>query len=179
MIEIAAAAQRSFIFPAGFAAAFEYYADLDNTFSHLPHISLVKQYADGGFRMAFSTTELGIYRVRIYCDLQAEINQAGGVLRMKPLETVKAAKREAGLNSLSAPGNFASQSIFHPQGEQTRIDYTLDLNARLPVPLGLRFMPEKVVEAIARSITQRRFQETVDGFIERSLAAYKPGSKST
>jgi hypothetical protein len=177
MIEITGSAQRSFVFPADRPTAFEYYADLRRTFSHLPHIKLITNYAQDSFRMLFSTTELGIYRIRIYCDLQAEFDRTAWVMRIKPLEDVKAASREAGMYSMTAPGYFSSTSVFHAEGEHTRIDYKLDLSASLLAPLALRFMPEIIVEAMARAITQRRFGETVDGFIERSLEAYRPGGK--
>ena len=88
-----------------------------------------------------------------------------------------------GLSSLTAQGFFSSESVFEeveppPDSNQTnhsytRIDYKLDLEARLPIPLGLRMMPNLVIKPLADNITQWRFCETVDGFIEQSLATYE------
>ena len=172
MIKIAGSVQRFFIFPADLRTAFVYYTDMQNTFSHLRHISQVKAYGADGYRMLFSTTELGIYHVRLYCDLKAEIDAENWILRVKPLEGVEPAATEAGLNSLTAPGYFVSQSLFYDEGEQTRIDYTLNLSGTLPVPLGLSFMPDGIVNAIAKNITQWRFRETVDHFIDQSVRQF-------
>jgi hypothetical protein len=173
MITISSTAQRTFTFPADRKTAFEYYANLDNTFGFLPHISLVNGISNGNYRLVFRTNELGIYQVRVYCDLRAEVDRQAWVLRMLPAENVQPARRETSLNLLSGPGYFFSQSVFKDEGGQTSIDYRLDLKASLPIPLGLSMMPEVLLQAIANKITRRRFNETIDGFIERSLAAYQ------
>jgi hypothetical protein len=38
--------------------------------------------------------------------------------------------------------------------------------------LGLRFMPGMMVRRIANSITKMRIGEVVEGFVERSVAAF-------
>jgi hypothetical protein len=177
MIKIAGSVQRSFFFPADRRTAFEYYADMNNTISHLPHISLVGRHENDGLRMLYSTTELGIYRVRVYCDLRAEFDRRAWILRMQPVEAMQSVGWKAGMHSLSAPGHFTSQSIFHEDGAQTRIDYTLDLSATLPVPLELRFVPELVINALAHNITQRRFREIVEEFIKQSVGAFNRNGK--
>jgi hypothetical protein len=53
------------------------------------------------------------------------------------------------------------------------VEYRFHLNAELPVPVGIRFMPEPVLNGIASSITQWRIDEIVDGFIQRSLDSYR------
>lgn len=173
MITISSTAQRTFTFPANRKTAFEYYANLKNTFGFLLHITLINGPKNGNYRLVFSTTEMGIYQVRVYCDLRAELDRQAWVLRMLPAENVQPARREASINSLSGPGYFTSQSVFKDEGGQTSIDYRLDLKASLPIPLGLSMMPEVLLQVIANKITRRRFNETVDGFIEHSLAAYQ------
>jgi hypothetical protein len=71
--------------------------------------------------------------------------------------------------SLTAYGSYSSVSHFFQAGPQTKIDYKVKLNAKLPIPFGVRLMPKSVLNSIARNITQWRILETVEGFIERSI----------
>ena len=123
--------------------------------------------------MLYRTTELGIYRVRVICDMAAQIDRDAGVLRIQPLDGHPPVKSKAGMYSLSGQGFFRSVSIFHPQDEFTEIDYSLKLSATLPIPIGLRFMPVGLVNEIARNIVQWRITEIVGKFIDRSLHTYK------
>ncbi len=173
MIEIDGSAHRSFIFPAELPLAYTYYSDLSRILTYLPHISLLREYAYDRFRVLYSTIELGTYRIRIYCDLQAVLDgDHKRKLVIGPLTGVTPVRAEAGLTSSTTQGYFAMESTFHDEGRQTRIEYNLHLQARLPTPLGLRFWPGAVVHSIAESIMYMRIREIAEGFIERSIDAF-------
>ena len=123
--------------------------------------------------MIYATSELGIYRVRVFCDMETEIDHENGVIHITPYNEVEPIRNKAGMYSLSGQGYYSSESIFHNRGEQTEIEYTMEMNASLPVPLGLRFMPGALINEIARNITQWRIEEIAQGFIDRSLQAFK------
>jgi hypothetical protein len=172
MIKISGSVHRSFTFPADLETAFNYYCDMNRTLNFLPHITILQRYADGQYRMLFSTTELGIYRVRVVCDMQAIEDRKNWVLRIVPFDQVRSIQSEAGMYSLTGQGYYTSKSTFKSISDQTEIEYALDLDAQLPLPLGLRFMPGSVVNSIARNITRWRIHETAEGFIERSMRAF-------
>ncbi len=172
MITIYGSIQRSFVFPANLKTAFEYYSDIRRTFSFLAHIYLVQHFGGLQYRLAYNTTELGIYRVRLMCDIETELDHQNGILRISPLEEMTPVPMEAGVNSLIAQGFYTSESVFHHTGNQTEIDYTLKIHARLPVPYGIRFMPDTVLSKIANNITHWRMEEIAEGFIERSVQFY-------
>lgn len=174
MITISGSVHRSFVFPAELPLAFEYYADIRRTINMLPHISFVQQHGERQYRVLYSTTELGIYRVRLMCDIQALLDRNAHILRMRPMEACLPVKTEAGVYSLTGYGYFSSESIFINRGNHTEIDYHFNLRARLPIPFGIRFMPTQVVNSIANSITTWRIEEIVEGFIERSILAFQP-----
>jgi hypothetical protein len=172
MIKIAGSVHRSFTFPAELPLAFTYYSDLGRILTYLPHISLVRAYAYNQFRMLYNTTELGTYRIRIFCDLQAQLDGKGHALLIKPLDIAPPVEPEAGLRSSMAQGFYSSRSVFRDKGDKTRVEYNLRLWANLPTPLGLRFMPGSVIGRIANNITNWRMREIADGFIERSIDAF-------
>lgn len=174
MITVAGAVHRSFIFPASRPAAFSYYSNAQRTLSILPHISIVQQYSQNRFRVMYHTTELGIYQVRLMCDIQVEADYKDWTLRIHPLEADGPVTGEAGLYSLTAQAFYTSESVFIEAGETTEVDYRLDLWAELPAPIGVRLMPERVLDGIARSITEWRMDEIAGGFIERSIRLYNP-----
>ena len=123
--------------------------------------------------MLYSTIELGIYRVRIYCNLQTDLDHEKMVLRVIPLEDAPTVKNKISMYSLTAQGVYSSESTFKPYHDQTEIVYQINLKAELPIPFAIRFMPKKLLNEIAQGITQRRITEIADGFIQRSLGAYQ------
>lgn len=173
MITITGSVHRSFQFPDHPGAAFDYYADIPRTLNMLPHISIVRHYAANQYRMMYSTTELGIYRVRMLCDIQVELDREAWALHIQPMSNPLPVTSEAGIYSLTGPGTFTSQSLFRSTGENTEVEYRFRLSADLPVPFGIRFMPDSVLNGIAGSITQWRIDEIVDGFIQRSVDTYR------
>jgi len=172
MITVAGSANRSFIFPADLPTAYAYYTDLSRILSYLPHIYIVRTYDDDQLRMCYNTVELGTYKIKIFCDLQADLDAERRALRVRPLAGVSPVKARSGLRSTTAAGHFVSESLFFEEGNQTRIDYRLELRAKLPTPMGLRFVPGTVINGIASSITNRRIKDIADGFIERSIDAF-------
>lgn len=171
MIKIIGAATQSFVFPAELPIAYAYYGDVARLLNYLPHISLVRAYGPDRFRLLYSTTELGAYHIQIFADVQTTLDK-GWVLRVHPLDGIPRAATSASLQSSTAQGFFSSRSEFRDDGGQTLIDYRLALRAKLPTPLGLRFMPGGMINRIARSITNSRIREIVEGFVDLSIAAF-------
>lgn len=171
MIRVAGAVQRSFVFPAERPLAYAYYADIGRVLSYLPHICLVHTYGPDRLRLLYHSTELGIYRIRIFADVHT-ILEDGCVLHVRPMDSLPPVQAQSSADSTTSQGYFTSRSIFHDMGDQTSIEYELQLRANLPTPRSLRLMPGSVVNSIARGITHLRIHEIVEGFIERSVEAF-------
>jgi len=171
MIKLAGSTRRSFLFPAELPLAYTYYGDVGRLLNYLPHICLVRSYGPDRFRLLYSSTELGTYHIRIFADVQTTLDE-DWVLRVHPLNGIPPVDARAGLNSTSAQGYFASTSVFAQAGDETRIEYSLELRAELPTPLGLRFMPGSVIQGIAKSIAGMRIREISEGFVERTIDAF-------
>jgi hypothetical protein len=173
MIHIRGNVQRAFTFPADLAATRAYLSDFRRLLTLLPHIRLVKAYGTNRFRVLYHTVELGVYAVRIYCDLHAGFVDGKHILRVSPNTDFAPVPARVTLTSLTAQGNYQSDSIFHAHGSQTKVDYHIRLGATLPKPLGLDLMPDRVVEQIARNIVTWRMSEIADGFVERAIHDYE------
>jgi hypothetical protein len=171
MIRVAGSARRSFVFPAELPLAYAYYADIGRVLSYLPHICLARTYGPDRLRLLYHSTELGIYQIRIFADVQTLLED-GGVLHVRPLDRQPPVQPQSGAHSAMSQGYFTSRSTFHDMGNRTRIEYDLRLRADLPSPLGLRVMPGLIVDGIAKSITNMRIREIVEGFIDRSIDAF-------
>jgi hypothetical protein len=175
-IEIDGSVERSFSFPADIKDAFIYYQDLGRIVGWLRHVRLVDSHGPNEYRVQYSSVELGVYRVNIYCDLVMSANEREGIIRYSPQKDFPPVKPEVGVNSLTAHGFYSSESVFRQTGNQTMIDYRLSLKARLPVPIAARIMPVSMLDLIAKNIMYRRIYEIADGFIEGSVQSYKQGN---
>jgi hypothetical protein len=172
MIRIAGSVARSFTFPADLPTTRAYFTDYAHVFGQLPHIRRVKTYAPGQFRMLYHTTELSLYEVKIYCDLQTRFDRARQTLVVTPLHDHAPIKSKVTLKSLVAQGLYSSESVLEEAGHHTQIHYTLTLSAALPKPFGLSMMPDRVLDRIAHSITVWRIHEIADGFIEKTIVDF-------
>lgn len=173
MIKISGTTHQTFNFPADVTTASDFYRDFSCILRYLPHIHLIKAYGPDQFRVMYHTMELGMYRVRVYCDLQVRYDEATQTLHVAPLLNKLPVKPEATVHSLTAQGYFTSQSVFQPRNEHSLVDYQLSLEARLPKPFGLMLIPDRVIEQIASNITEWRIHEIAGGFIRRSVQEYR------
>jgi hypothetical protein len=173
MIEIKASTRREFLFPAPVPLALDFFSSFRRVTQFLPHISLVKEFEDGRFRLLYSTVEIASYEVHIFADVKTEVDEAAQTLTIRPARDGVPVKTKAKFRSLTTQGSYGSHSIFQKAGKnQCYIVYNMELGARLPKPPGVKFLPESVINNITEGITYRRMEEIIDGFITRSMIAY-------
>jgi Protein of unknown function (DUF1997) len=178
MIHLTGSTQRSFIFPAERATAFAYYSDINRICPFLSHISVVRNYSPGQYRLLYSAVEMGFYRVRIFCDIIMTLDTRGNRLLISPLQGFPPVRTINSLYSIDCQGVFSSESIFCAAGDQTRVDYRINIQARFPAPVAIRIMPEHLLTNMAQNIMQWRIDEIVEGFIDRSTRTFssQPGN---
>jgi len=174
MIQIAGSAERSFVFPAGLPLTYAFLGDVQRSFRYLPHISVATSYSGSQFRLRYSALEASIYHVFIYCDVQVISGRDPYLMTIQPLLGKEAVKSSAHLNSMTCQGYYESSIEFHESGDQTRVDYSIQLNASLPIPLTLRFVPPALLRSASQNILQLRMDEVIGGFVDRSIQAYAP-----
>jgi hypothetical protein len=173
MIEIKATTRRVFLFPAPVPLALEFFSSFRRITQFLPHISLVKEFENGRYRLLYSTVEMAAYEVHIFADVETEVDEPARTIVVGPADDIIPVKSKATLRSLTAPGSYSSRSDFRKAGEfQSEIEYVMELGAILPRPRGLKFIPDNVLNSIADNITHRRMEEIINGFITQSRIAF-------
>ncbi|MFO7537391.1 MAG: hypothetical protein R6X32_04940 [Chloroflexota bacterium] len=173
MLKVAGSASLSFVFPARRAIAYLFYNNMERLVSYLPHIEMLYEENEFEYRMLYQSTELGTYHLSIFCDVRMELPPGNRVIRLVSIENLPPVETKLTVNSTTGRGFFSSEAHFHDEGpDQTRIDFKMRLGANMPRPLGMRFMPGRVVDNIANGITNRRLREITEGFLELSLADF-------
>jgi hypothetical protein len=173
MIKIAASARFSFLFPADRITTYEFYSDFSRLVNYLQHIELVDSSPDYQYRLYYNTVELGTYHIHVYADVRMDLVPGHHTMRMVAIENLPPIETEVTFNATKTRGYYSSEAFFHDEGEQgTRVEYMLKMLAKPPRPMGMRFMPSKMVDKIANNITNHRMREIADYFIESSLADY-------
>jgi hypothetical protein len=173
MLKVAGSAKLSFVFPARKPIAYAFYSNMDRLVSYLPHIEMVHEETDYEYRMLYQSTELGTYHLSIYCDVRMELPPGNRLIQLVSVENLPPVETVLTVNSTTGRGFFSSEATFHEVGpDETRIDFQMNLGANLPRPLGMRFMPGRVVDNVANGITNRRLREIVQGFLDSSLADF-------
>jgi hypothetical protein len=120
--------------------------------------------------MLYHTTELGLYQVKVYCDLRAELDNQTRTLRILSQPNGFApVKTGVSMYGLTGLGEYSSLSTFRESGDHTEIDYHLKLEFGVPAPLALRLLPQGALESLANSIANHRIVEIAEGFIRRSI----------
>jgi hypothetical protein len=179
MIHLAGSARRSFLFPGDIQTALNFYADMGRLFQYLPYIKLIKTYSNSQFRVRFQSTELGIYRIELYSDLEVTRDESSQQIKAGLLNGIKPVKSKAGMHSIRGMTAFTSISKFQSEGDQTRIYYHLNLEGQLLKPLAFNLIPDHIADHIAESIAKRRIFEIADGFITGSLKEFRKSNGLT
>jgi hypothetical protein len=170
MISIAVSAQRVFTVPAGLARTTAHFRDFGHTLDYLaPHLRLAATYARDQYRMLYSVTEAGVYRVAFYCDIEVQFDESSQILHVTPLESVPPVAPKATLNSLTGQGRYRSRSAFQSAGPHTRITYDVEIQAAVPKRLEWKLIPDAAVTRVVGDVVQRRLNEITDTFIARSI----------
>jgi hypothetical protein len=172
MIKIAAKARFSFMFPADRKTTFEFYSDMTRMVSYLQHIELVNTLPDLQYRLYYNTVELGTYHIHVYCDVRLDALPNYQTIRVVSVENLPPIENEVTINATTTRGFYSSEALFYDEGDQTRVEYTLALQAKPPRPKGMRFMPGKMVDRVANNITNHRMREIAEHFIESSIADF-------
>jgi hypothetical protein len=177
MISISGHVQRLFDFPASPESAFSFFQNFRRVIDMLPKIEFVTwhpfQQNRNACRVCYHSIEMGLYSVDIFCDLYTEIEPGNHILHVKPLTAgIELVAARTDWYSLTGSGTFSSTSKFIPNQHHTTIDYSLNLQADIPIPPGLRLVPRGVLSGIASSIVRRRIEEIAEGFINRSIQTY-------
>jgi len=173
MIKVTGSIKRAFVFPADTSTALFYYSELQRITQFMPHINLVEAYELNQIRVLYKTLELGSYAIRIFCDLHSSVDLDEQTLLLQPINTYPPVESKASINTTTGQGIFSLKAkCFELDEHQTRVEYEIMLDAELPRPLGMRLMPRRVVNRIAKNITDSRIREIADGFITASVAAF-------
>jgi hypothetical protein len=173
MIKLSGSTKRSFLFSGNFHEAIEHYSDTGRIFNYLQNVTLTEQYSTSQFRMMFRSTELSIYTIQLYCDLEVKIDKNNATISVRPINGKKPIKPKSGMHSSLGMANFSSTSQFVPDGKFTRVYYHLNLEGNLPKPLAFSLVPDKITNHIAKNIAKQRISEIADGFIIASLADFE------
>ncbi len=173
MIKIAGRTSDSFIFPADQTTAYRYLSNVPRLFELMPYIALETVSSPTEIRARYSSTELKSYQFNVYCDVQVEFDPDEIFLKILPTDRLPAIPPEARLNSTSGRGYFGGEvTFFETEIDETLIEYKLHMEAQLPRPIGLRIMPNRVIERIAHSVTNGRMQEISQAFAQNVVASY-------
>jgi hypothetical protein len=173
MIRLAGSAKRSFLFPSDLTTALQYYANMGHLFQYLPHITLIKTYSKTQFRVLYNSIELGIYKIKLYCDLEVRLDSENATIEVGVLDGKMPVKTKAGMHSIRAMAEYNSISYFKMEGDHVRIYYHLNLKGQIPKPLAFSLVPDSIAGHIAEGIAKRRIFEIADGFITSSLIDFK------
>jgi hypothetical protein len=137
----------------------------------MPHISLVHAFTPHQIRALYQSTELGAYTIQIITDLEGKIDAVNQTISVYPIKLKNAppVQIQATARETMGEGLFAINAQLFDLGEQTRIEAQLRLEAALERPRSMNLMPKRVVNRLAKGITDNRIREMADGFIKNSL----------
>ena len=76
---------------------------------------------------------------------------------------------------MTCQGHYDSESAFSAAGQQTQIEYRLNLRANVPMPVTLRLIPSALISGAAHNILHLRTAEIIGSFIDQSRRAYSRG----
>ena len=174
LLQISGATRRVFLFPASLTETFGYYRDIGRSLGYLRHITTVQRFALDQYRLVYSAKEGALYRVNIYCDVLAEVVAEKYRIRILPLTGKIPVQSTVRVNEMTCQGYYTSEIVFIEHQGQTQVETSLDIEAQLPKPAALRWIPHALLSGAAHNIFLLRLDEVINGFIDQSKLAYSP-----
>lgn len=175
---ISGTTQRVFLFPASLPETFAYYRDIGRSLGYLRHITTVQRFAHDQYRLVYSAKEGTLYRVKIFCDVLAEVDAEQYRIRILPLAGKIPVQSTVRMNEMTCQGYYTSEIVFTEHQGQTQVETSLDIQAQLPKPAALRWIPHALLNGAAHNIFLLRLDEVINGFIDQSKLAYPPKEDS-
>ncbi len=174
MIKINGAMTRTFILPSDPAPVLLFFDDIARVINFIPKVTLIHTYQENQIRTLYESVELGTYTIRMISDLQIDRRWDEYVLDVYSAEIATAVPVEpvATMRQTTGPALFSIQVQLFDLGGQTRIEFSNRIQAELIRPKGMRLMPQRVVNRIAKGIAESRNREIADGFIKNALESY-------
>ena len=179
MISIAVSIRRAFTLPVELAAARRQLRDFRRVLRYLPDIRLVRTHALDQYRILYSATHAGVYRVDLYSDVRAWFDQVDDALCVTPLQGIAPVAPRVTAASLTGQGDYSSRLSLRSAGACTDASYEVQINAALPKPAGLRLVPNAAVRLLLERAVRRRVQEITDAFIRRLTARPPPRQRKS
>lgn len=173
-ISIAVSARRAFMLPADLATAKAHFRDFRRMLRCLPELRLVKTHAQGQYRIRYGAAEGGVYRVDLYSDINAQFDDAAGVLEVTPLQGIPAVASRATPGSLTGQGDYSSRLTLRAAGRGTEAAYEVRISAALAKPVGLKLIPDAAVGRFVEMVVRRRIEDITDAFIARAVEGLRP-----
>ena len=172
LLRISGATKCVFLFPASLTKTFAYFQDIGRSLGYLRHIRTVQRFALNQYRLVYSAKEGALYRVNIYCDVIAEVDVEEYRIRILPLTGKIPVQSTVRMNEMTCQGYYTSEIVFLEHQGQTQVETSLDIQAQLPKPAALRWIPHALLNGAAHNIFLLRLDEVVNGFINQSKQAY-------
>ena len=172
LLRISGTTRRVFLFPASLPETFAYYREIERSLGYLRHIATVQKFTPDQYRLVYSAREGPIYRVNIYCDVQAEADTEKFHIRILPLAGKTPVQNTVRMNEMTCQGYYTSESVFTEYQGQTQIEISIDIEAQLPKPAVLRWIPHALLSGAAYNIFLLRLDEVINGFIDQSILGY-------
>ena len=173
-LRISGTTRRVFMFPASMPETFAYYRDIGRSLGYLRNITTVQRFAPDQYRLVYSAKEGALYRVKIYCDVLAEADAEEYRIHILPLTGKIPVKSTVCMNEMTCQGYYTSEIVFIEHQCQTHVETSIDIEARLPIPAALLWIPHALLSVAANNIFLLRLDEVVNGFIDQSKLAYSP-----
>ena len=172
---ISGSTRRLFTFSASPADTFAFYRDIGRSLGFLPHITVVQKFTLDQYRLVYRAKESAMLQVSIFCDVLAEADAQQRCIRILPLPGMAPVQSKVRLNEIICHGYYTSEIVFNELGDQTQADISLEIQAELPKPPALRWLPHALLSGAAQNIFLLRLDEVINGFIDQSRLAYSGG----
>jgi carbon monoxide dehydrogenase subunit G len=147
--------------------AYDYFCDIPAVFQLLPDILDVQTYGDDCYRLIVGASDGHGHTMAAVFDLAA-IREPGQAIRVVPDESGP----PISLPGIVFSGALAAEAVFFPEPNGTAVEYTVDIEMRIPVPAVLRLMPQHVLQNLGERAMQYKMTQMISGFTHGIIADF-------
>lgn len=174
MMKFSGSVDRTFDFPDGRKNSFDFFADLPRIVSLFSDIEIdaISSQDPSVFRLAYHSTEMGVYEVRAICDVRMIKDEEKFEIKLIPAaaKDFPPVKAEMTPQKTRSVGELnAILTMLDENGETTMIRYQFSMISQVPISGLMRFVPLKPIEEMVRNLIKSRLDVQVNQFIQQAI----------
>ncbi len=141
--------------------AYEYFLEVPHILQMLPDMLDIQLYALDHYRLVVGATDGHGHAMAAVFDLQADFEEDRYMSLVPAMNGPTTRPRGMNFN-----GNLWAEAVFQPHRHGTAVEYTVEIELKIPIPRVLKAIPQKFLQNMGERAMSYKMTHMINGFVQ-------------